>query len=585
VKSTAPQLAAPEGRRSFSFIDVLVFAAILGVLWSILEFGQGMVMRFDASSQSLSVSTDPSQIPYYAGRTLLRMWIAFGFSLLFTFSVGYAAAKNKIARAIILPFLDIMQSVPVLSFLTITITFFIGIFPGSLLGVECASIFAVFTGQVWNMVFGFYHSMVTIPQDLQEAATNFRLRPFQRFRKLEVPSSMHSLIWNAMMSFGGGWFFVIQSESVSVLSKNIQLPGLGSYMATAVAKGDNWAAFWGILSMLVVIFASDQLIWRPLLVWADKFKMELTESAYSPRSWFYNLLRRAYIFDWIEEHLLTPLAVFYEGLRLKVSAQSSPKPVKPSKLRSYAWRTVGVILLVGILVEIIFGVMAGFDAVYRHVSLNDIAEIFGLGFLTLLRVLAVTLLATVIWTPIGVWIGSKQRVAMFAQPLAQIFASFPANMAYPFVVGIFVRYHIDMNWGCILLIAMGTQWYILFNVTAGAMSIPNDLKEAARNYGLSGWPMWKTLILPAIFPFWITGACTAAGGAWNATIVAEIANWGGQHLEASGLGAFIADVSQKADGTPLLICATAVMAIFVVLINKLLWRRLYGYAERRFHLD
>jgi NitT/TauT family transport system permease protein len=585
VKSTAPQLAAPEGRRSFSFVDVLVFAGILGVLWSVLEFGKGMVMRFDASSQSLAISTDLSQIPYYAGRTLLRMWIAFGFSLLFTFAVGYAAAKNRIARAIILPFLDIMQSLPVLSFLTITITFFIGLFPGSLLGVECASIFAVFTGQVWNMVFGFYHSMVTIPQDLQEAATNFRLRPFQRFRKLEVPSSMHSLIWNAMMSFGGGWFFVIQSESVSVLSKNIQLPGLGSYMATAVANGDNWAAFWGILSMLVVIFASDQLIWRPLLVWADKFKMELTESAYSPRSWFYNLLRRAYIFDWIEEHVLTPLAVFYEGLRLKVSVKSEAKPVKPSKLSSYTWRTVGVILLLWILVEVIFGVMAGFDAVYRHVSVNDIVELFGLGFLTLLRVFAVTLLATAIWTPVGVWIGSKQRVAMFAQPLAQIFASFPVNMAYPFVVGLFVRYHVDMNWGCILLIAMGTQWYILFNVIAGAMAIPNDLKEAARNYGLGGWPLWKTLILPAIFPFWITGACTAAGGAWNATIVAEIANWGDQHLEASGLGAFIADVSQKADGTPLLICATAVMAIFVVVINKLLWRRLYGYAERRFHLD
>jgi NitT/TauT family transport system permease protein len=585
VKSTAPQLAAPEGRRSFSFVDVLVFAGILGVLWSVLEFGKGMVMRFDASSQSLAISTDLSQIPYYAGRTLLRMWIAFGFSLLFTFAVGYAAAKNRIARAIILPFLDIMQSLPVLSFLTITITFFIGLFPGSLLGVECASIFAVFTGQVWNMVFGFYHSMVTIPQDLQEAATNFRLRPFQRFRKLEVPSSMHSLIWNAMMSFGGGWFFVIQSESVSVLSKNIQLPGLGSYMATAVANGDNWAAFWGILSMLVVIFASDQLIWRPLLVWADKFKMELTESAYSPRSWFYNLLRRAYIFDWIEEHVLTPLAVFYEGLRLKVSVKSEAKPVKPSKLSSYTWRTVGVILLLWILVEVIFGVMAGFDAVYRHVSVNDIVELFGLGFLTLLRVFAVTLLATAIWTPVGVWIGSKQRVAMFAQPLAQIFASFPVNMAYPFVVGLFVRYHVDMNWGCILLIAMGTQWYILFNVIAGAMAIPNDLKEAARNYGLGGWPLWKTLILPAIFPFWITGACTAAGGAWNATIVAEIANWGDQHLEASGLGAFIADVSQKADGTPLLICATAVMAIFVVVINKLLWRRLYGYAELRFHLD
>lgn len=585
MKSTAPQLAAPEGRRSFSFVDVLVFAGILGGLWSILEFGKGMVTHFDATSQSLTISTDLSQIPYYAGRTLLRMWIAFGCSLLFTFSVGYAAAKNKIARAIILPFLDIMQSVPVLSFLTITIPFFIGLFPGSLLGVECASIFAIFTGQVWNMVFGFYHSMVTIPQDLQEAATNFRLRPLQRFRKLEVPASMHSLIWNSMMSFGGGWFFVSASEAVSVLGKDIKLPGLGSFMATAVSRGDNWAAFWGVVAMLTVIIASDQLIWRPLLVWADKFKIELTESAYTPRSWFYSLLNRAYFFEWFEEHVLIPLAAFYEDLRLKLTPGTAPQRLKPSKVGTHIWQVVGVIFLLAILIEVIFGVMAGFDAVYRHVSLSDLTEIVGLGFLTLLRVFAVTLLATLIWTPIGVWIGSKQRVASFAQPIAQIFASFPVNMVYPLIVGLFVRYQIDMNWGCILLIAMGTQWYILFNVIAGAMAIPNDLKEAAKNYGLGGWPLWKRLILPAIFPFWITGACTAAGGAWNATIVAEVANWGDRHLQAAGLGAFIADVSQKADGTPLLICATAVMAIFVVVINKLLWRRLYSYAEHRFHLD
>jgi NitT/TauT family transport system permease protein len=513
------------------------------------------------------------------------MWIAFGFSLLFTFSVGYAAAKNKVARMIILPFLDIMQSVPVLSFLTITITFFIGLFPGSLLGVECASIFAIFTGQVWNMVFGFYHSMVTIPQDLQEAATNFRLGPLTRFRKLEVPASMHSLIWNSMMSFGGGWFFVSASEAVSVLGKDIKLPGLGSYMATAVGKGDNWGAFWGVVAMLTVIIASDQLIWRPLLVWADKFKIELTESAYTPRSWFYNLLNRAYVFEWFGEHVLIPAAGFYQDLRLRLASRTTTERSRPSKVGPRIWQVVGVILLLALLVEVGFGAMAGFDAIYRHVSVNDMIEIVGLGFVTLGRVFAVTLLATLIWTPIGVWIGSRQRVATFAQPLAQIFASFPVNMVYPLFVGLFVRYHIDMNWGCILLIAMGTQWYILFNVIAGSMAIPNDLKEAGKTYGLRGWPLWKRLILPAIFPFWITGACTAAGGAWNATIVAEVANWGDQHLAATGLGAFIADVSQKADGTPLLICATATMAIFVVVINKLLWRRLYSYAEHRFHLD
>jgi NitT/TauT family transport system permease protein len=585
MKSTATQLGAAESKRSFNWIDLLIFAGVLGLLWSILQFGAGMMVHFDAESQSLPISTHIRHIPYYAGRTLLRMWIAFGFSLIFTFAVGYAAAKNKAARAIILTFLDIMQSIPVLSFLTITVTFFVGLFPGSLLGVECASLFAIFTGQVWNMTFGFYHSMVTVPQDLQEAATNFRLTRLQRFRKLEVPASMHSLIWNAMMSFGGGWFFVSASESITVLGKNIQLPGLGSYMATAVSNGDNWAAFCAIVTMLAVILATDQLVWRPLLVWADKFKIELTESAHPPTSWFYDLLRRAYIFDWIGEHVLVPLGALYSDLQLKILAQKDEEHLKSNKVGRYVWGAIGMLLLLGLLLEVISGVIAGFNAVYQHVSLNDILRIFGLGFLTLLRVLAVTILATLIWTPIGVWIGSKPRAAQVAQPLAQIFASFPVNMTFPLVVGLFIRFNIDMNWGCIFLIAMGTQWYILFNVIAGAMAIPNDLKEAAKNFGLRGWPLWRTLILPAIFPFWITGACTAAGGAWNATIVAEVANWGDRHLAATGLGAFISEVSQKEGGTPLLICGTAVMAIFVVVINKLIWRRLYSYAEHRFHLD
>ncbi|HET9375951.1 MAG TPA: ABC transporter permease subunit [Chthoniobacterales bacterium] len=588
MKSTATQLGAADSKRSFNWVDLLIFAGVLGFLWSILEFGSGMMVHFDATSQSLPISTNIRHIPYYAGRTLIRMWIAFGFSLIFTFSVGYAAAKSKIARAIILPFMDIMQSIPVLSFLTIFITFFVSLFPGSLFGVECASVLTVFTGQVWNMAFGFYHSMVTIPQDLQEAATNYRLTALQRFQKLEVPASMHSLIWNCMMSFGAGWFAVSASEAITVLGKNIQLPGLGSYMATAVSTGNYWAAFWAIISMLFVILATDQLVWRPLLVWADKFKMELTESAHPPTSWFYDLLRRAYIFEWLGEHVLLPVSAFYDDLRAKLSVgRGEAEGAKPSKLARYAWLAVGILLLVGLLYEVIFGVMAGLDAVYRHISGTEILTIVGLGFVTLLRVVAVTVLATLIWTPIGVWIGSKQRVAQIAQPLVQIFASFPVNMTFPLVVGLFVRYNIDMNWGCILLIALGAQWYILFNVIAGAMAIPNDLKEAARNFGLKGWPLWKTLILPAIFPFWITGACTAAGGAWNATILAEVATWGDKTLKATGLGAFISEVSSQGggNGVPALIVGTAIMALFVVIINKLVWRRLYSYAEHRFHLD
>jgi NitT/TauT family transport system permease protein len=583
MKLPSIQLEAVEKNRRFTWIDLVILIGVFGFSWTVLHFGEGMIVHFD-ENQSPAISIDLLNIPYYAGRTVLRMWIAFGFALLFTFIVGYAAAKNRVARSIVLPALDILQSVPVLGFLSITVTGFMALFPGSLLGVECASIFAIFTGQVWNMTFGFYHSLVTIPNDLQEAAVNFRLSRWQRFSTLEVPSSMHGLIWNSMMSFGGGWFFVAQSEAITVLNKNIKLPGLGSYMATAVEQGDNLAALWAILAMLAVIVATDQLVWRPLLAWADKFKMELTESGEAPESWLYNFLRRAYIFPWLEEHIIYPISDGFTLLKKRAMLLEAI----PQRSRNLAGRILfwlaGGFLGLWIVDEVILGIVAAVDSVYNHVSVADIFRLFVLGLLTMGRVVLMTILATLIWTPIGVWIGSKPKIARLAQPLAQIAASFPVNMTFPFMVGFFVASHLGINWGSIILIAMGTQWYILFNVIAGAMAIPNDLKEAAETYGLRRWPLWRTLILPAIFPFWVTGACTAAGGAWNASIVAELATWGQTKLKADGLGAYIAEVTQKGD-TPMIICSIAVMCVFVVMTNKLLWRRLYDYAERRFHLD
>jgi NitT/TauT family transport system permease protein len=583
MKSTATQLAAAETRRSFSLVDLIVFLTLVGLIWGVLQFGRGMVVHFD-EAQAPKVSTSVWAIPYYAGRTVLRMWIAFACSLLFTFAVGYAAAKSRVARAIILPVLDVMQSVPVLGFLSVTVTGFMALFPGSLFGVECASIFAIFTGQVWNMTFGFYHSMVTIPNDLEEAATNFRLSRWQRFGTLEVPSSMHSLIWNSMLSFGGGWFFVAQSEAISVLNKDIKLPGLGSYMASAVREGDNWAAGWAIAAMLLVIVVTDQVVWRPLLAWADKFKMELTESGEAPTSWLYNLLRRAYLFAWFDEQVFDPVASYLSRLLrpLRTDREGYYRPAGPAS--RWIAATIGATAAVWVFYWLVVGILAGIHSVYDRVSWATLATIAYLGLLTLGRVLLMTIFATLIWTPIGVWIGSRPEAARIAQPLAQIFASFPTNMTFPLIVGLFVAWRIPMNWGSIFLIAMGTQWYILFNVIAGAMAIPNDLKEAARTYDLTGWARWRTLILPAIFPFWVTGACTAAGGAWNASIVAEVASWGNTTLKADGLGAYIAEVTQKGD-TPLIICSIVTMSLFVVVLNKLVWRRLYGYAERRFHLD
>lgn len=580
MKSTSPQLAVNNYRIGFTWVDGLVLLTLFGLLWSVMHFGHGMLVAFDPSHVP-EPEFSTSQIPYYAGRTLLRMWIAFCFSLFFAISLGYLAAKNRTARAVILPALDVLQSVPVLGFLSATVAGFMALFPGSLLGVECAAIFAIFTGQVWNMAFGFYHSMVTIPADMQEAASTYGLSRWQRFRTVELPASAHSLIWNSMMSFGGGWFFVAQSEAISVMNKDIKLPGLGSYMATAIEKGDNQAALWAVVAMLVLILASDQLVWRPLLVWADKFKIELTESGLMPTSWVYNLLRGSYIFTWLALHVWQPLE---DGLG-RVIRRSLP-PAQRARPEAVGWplRVAGWALAAWLGYEAIVGVFAAIAALHGALNWGLFGHILWLGFLTLLRVLAMTVLATLVWTPIGVWIGFHPKVARYAQPLAQIGASFPVNMTFPIMVGFFVATHTPMNWGSILLIAMGTQWYILFNVIAGAMAIPNEMKEVAQIYGLRQWKLWRTLILPAIFPFWVTGACTAAGGAWNASIVAELATWGDTTLKADGLGAYIAEVTKSGD-TALIIASIGVMSLFVVAMNKLVWRRLYGFAERRFRLD
>ena len=580
MKFTAPQLNIPSEPRVFGWIDALVMLSLFALLWSVLHFGKGMMVHFD-DSMVLQVDSSPSQIPYYAGRTLLRMWIAFSFSLFFAILTGYLAAKSLAARAFILPALDILQSVPVLGFLSATVTGFMALFPGSLMGVECAAIFAIFTGQVWNMAFGFYHSMVTIPTDMQEAATTYGLTRWQRFKNLELPASAHSLIWNSMMSFGGGWFFVAQSEAISVMNKDLKLPGLGSYMAVAIDKGDNTAAAWAVVAMIFLIVASDQLVWRPLLAWADKFKIELTESGNPATSWVYNILRGAYMFTWIEEKIVHPLGDYL----FKVSKRDSVKVVKANpNSGTLVWKIIGLAFALWLGWEALQGGIAAVEVLKGVVSWGLIGHILWLGFLTLLRVAVMTILATLVWTPIGVWIGFQPKVARLLQPLAQIGASFPVNMTFPLMVGLFVAAHITLNWGSILLIAMGTQWYILFNVIAGAMAIPNDLKEVARVYRLRDWNLWKTMILPAIFPFWVTGACTAAGGAWNASIVAELATWGDTTLKADGLGAYIAEVTKTGD-TPMIIVSIAVMSLFVVVMNKLLWRKLYAYAELRFRLD
>jgi len=580
-----PQTTGQQLERGsrLGWIDAVVILTIFVTLWLLVVLSGDMRVRFDELHPP-SLSLDAAFIPYYTARTVLRMFIAFAAALLFTFTYGYVAAKSVRARKVMLPLLDILQSVPVLGFLSITVTGFLALFPGSMLGVECASIFAIFTAQAWNMTFGFYHSLITIPAELQEAATVYRMNRWQRFTKVELPSSAIGLMWNSMMSFGGGWFFVAQSEAISVLNRNIKLPGLGSYMAAAVEAGDTRAAVYAVIAMVVTIVVVDQLLWRPLVAWAEKFKLEQTESKDNPTSWVLDLLRHSYVLTWLSNHVGHALgnasqraALLTSDLTQTISGRA-PAPVR-TLLRLAMWglTTIGVAWLV-------------FDAfdIAREIRTAmtgaEMLRVVWLGMLTLLRVLAMSVLATLIWTPIGVWIGLRPRVARIAQPLAQIAASFPVNMTFPFIVAFFIATNIPINLGSVLLMALGTQWYILFNVIAGAMAIPTDLREAATMFGLDRWRLWKTLIIPAIFPFWVTGAVTATGGAWNASIVAEVASWGNDKLVADGLGAYIAQVTEKGD-QPAIYFSIVVMALFVVVINRVFWRRLYDLAERKFKLD
>ena len=567
----------------YGWVDALVILAVLGLLWLVIALSGDMRVQFDELHPP-ALSLDVALIPYYTARTVLRMFIAFAAALLFTFGYGYVAAKSPRARKVLLPLLDILQSVPVLGFLSITVTGFLALFPGSLLGVECASIFAIFTAQAWNMTFGFYHSLVTIPAELQEAASVYGMNRWQRFTSVEVPSSAIGLMWNSMMSFGGGWFFVAQSEAISVLNKNIKLPGLGSYMATAVEAGDTRAAVYAIIAMVITIVVIDQLLWRPLVAWAEKFKLEQTEGKDNPTSWVLALLRHSYVLTWFSEHVGRTFGRFSQSASTigadftGVIARHTPAAMQ-WLLRFALW--AGILALAAWLVWDAIDIVT---EIKTDMTGGEMLHVVWLGVLTLVRVVVMSVIATLIWTPIGVWIGLRPRVARIAQPLAQIAASFPVNMTFPFIVAFFISAHIPINVGSVLLMALGTQWYILFNVIAGAMAIPSDLREAASLFGLHKWRLWRTLIIPAIFPFWVTGALTATGGAWNASIVAEVASWGSDKLVADGLGAYITQVTEKGD-QPAIYFSIIVMALFVVVINRVFWRRLYELAERKFKLD
>jgi NitT/TauT family transport system permease protein len=555
--------------------DVLAAILVLGAIVLLADAGRQVVAPISTLSTH-PVALSPWLLPEYALRTTLRMLIAMGFSLLFTFTYATWAAKSERAGALLVPVLDILQSVPILSFISVTYVFFMSLAPGEVLGAEFAAIFGIFTSQAWNMAFSFYQSLRTVPVELNEAGRVFGLSAWARFWRIEVPFGMPSLVWNMMMSMSGSWFFVVASEAISVGKTTVTLPGIGSYIALAIQNQDLHAIGWAILAMATVILIYDQLLFRPLVAWADRFRFDQETIDEGPTSWMLTLLRRSELID--------AMAMPF-GKTLRWSYRiSPPKPLNlPGAKNPLAVRAVDILWYAALTALVIFALWKSIAYIATGVTWKDVAIATGLGFITMLRVFILIAIASAIWTPIGIYVGLRPNVARFVQPIAQFLAAFPANLLYPIAVSAIVTYHLNADVWTSPLMILGTQWYILFNVIAGATGVPRDMRDAAANFQVKGWLWWRRVALPSVFPFYVTGAITASGGSWNVAFATELVSWGNKTVHAHGLGAYLADADAAGDFHRLVL-GTVVMSVMVAIINRVFWRPLYWYAERKYRL-
>jgi NitT/TauT family transport system permease protein len=573
---------APDGAlvrtRGRYLADAAVLAGAAVLFWLLIRLSHGVTAPFNRVSAPAAVSTDPANLPYYAARSLLRMFVALGFSTLFTFVYATAAARLRRAEKVLLPVLDVLQSVPVLGFLSVTLTIWLTLFPHTELGVESAAVFAIFTSQAWNMTFAFYQSLVTQPGELDEAARVLRLTRWQRFWKLDVPSGMIPLVWNGMMSFGGGWFFLIASEVISVNNHTYALPGIGSYVAAASAHQQIGRLGLAIAVMIVMVVGVNFLFWRPLTAWAERFRVENAAAAEAPRSVVLDVLRRSAVPALVGRGL-RPAGRALDRLTRPLGRADRPLTVNARRRRA---GDLAFAVVVAVLVA--WGLARMLAYVAQTAGLGEYGHAFALGLATFARVVVLVVGASLVWVPIGVWIGLNPKVSRLAQPVVQVLASFPANFLFPIFTLLLLRTGLSINIGGVVLMSLGAQWYIVFNVIAGASAIPTDLREAAANLQLGRALRWRKLIGPAVFAAWVTGGITAAGGAWNASIVAEIVSYGQHTLVATGLGAYIAQATTAGDFPQVLVGVT-VMSVYVVGVNRLFWRRLYRLAETRYSLQ
>ena len=555
--------------------DIVALVIVVGV-FALLALGAHHMDQPYHVGQTLPIHLSPYYLPYYALRTVLRMLIAMGLSLLFTFVVATLAAKNRHAERLIIPAIDILQSVPILGFLSITVIGFIALFRGSLLGPECAAIFAIFTSQVWNITLGFYQSLKTVPADLQEVSDMFHLSAWQRFWQIEVPCAIPSLIWNMMISMSGGWFFVVASEAISVNHERILLPGVGSYIAQAISHTDKIAVMWAIMTMVIVIFLYDQLMFRPLVYWSERFKFDNAYDQARPRSLIVSLMQRAYFLHFIGRGIVSLVHAF---VNLRIGRHRRSQEVSPHRqwlARSLVYGYYALIALVGLGASVALVIF-----IIKSLGWRPIPHVLLLGIFTAIRVFVLIFLCSIFWVPISVKIGMSPKLSRIISPIAQFLAAFPANLLFPIVVGAIVYFNLNPEIWTAPLMILGTQWYIVFNVIAGAATLPKELYLVTRNFQVRGWLWWKKFILPGVLPFYITGAMTAAGGAWNASIVAEVVSWGTHTIKATGLGAYITTVTKQGNFAEIAL-GISVMCLYVLLINRLLWQPLYNFVEKRF---
>jgi NitT/TauT family transport system permease protein len=545
-------------------------------LAALVYLGVHLGLAAPPSIKGPQISLSPQHLLYYAGLSTSRMAAAYLLSVVFSLIYGTFAAKHRRAEKILIPLLDALQTIPILSFLPVVLLSFIAIFPLRL-ALELSSIFLIFTSQTWNLTFAWYQSLTTIPRNLSQASTIFHFNPWVRFKTLELPFGAISLIWNSMASWAGGWFFLMAAEIFSAGERNFRLPGLGMYLQEAANQGNLAAIGWGVGALVLTIVILDQLIWRPLLAWSDRFKLQLVETENPPTSWFYDALRSSRLIrDLCHRLFQRPWTRLDEWLGSRPTAEE--RPPRTARL-TWLWYFLGLLVGVGLAYETYRAAM-----MLGAVGMEQWGTI-GLGILATLGRVAIALAVALAWTlPVGVAIGTNQRLAAWLQPVVQITASVPATALFPVLLLVVLGLPFGLNLAAILLMLLGTQWYLLFNIIAGASAIPQDLHYTATLLQLGRWERWRTLILPALFPYAITGAITAAGGAWNASIVAEYTQFGGQTFHTIGIGSAISQ-SAAAGDYPMLLASTLTMLLTVGLINRLGWQQLYRVAETRYRLE